>query len=659
MAGTKGYKPDMAKINDWGLDDFVSYMQSSNKIGFNSPRFRAVKKALAAVQAAEAKEATKESAIELITANSKLMEACETYMDKRLGTSTQDGKDRLYVISRLKRFQEKRQKDLDPIRDARVVHSYAGKTWKEVRKPEVAEIHLDGKMEVVGAKSSVRYKVEYNGKTGFFTEEKPALGHEALLGNILARQQDPQIKELLQRNNGWILSTMGTDTVSHTRITELLEERIRSMKSQEMDEDAAKACRDMEELLRTPKAIHACHEIMEETQKMDGAVGVGKLEFDGADIAKRNIATSRMAGLLGIDSIVAHSEKMVMWKDGRRIEGCFMEFAEGLDINSEREEDKKLKEQIAFEFGAEYNKAESTMEVFDYICGQADRHAGNMFYKLSDVGEDGMRRVVGLQGIDNDLSFSTKDISGMGNRIDELFFIDKELAERVKKLDRNALEYAVGDLLNKEELDALEKRVNELKKNMDKQMTQLSGEEWKLDKYDTSKYPKDLSASGLDKEAQNYIQGLRELEDCRTEHPSRVHKAGRFRMGIRGVNLRNLEGQAKEAHILEGVKDLFAEAEGREAEHKTIKDVERELKEEKEAARKQRAQDFARERDEKKAASQRDTQKAAPERMDFKQLARQERKSSVRIGMHRERQKVQSPLEKESQVKRAAGMGKR
>ncbi len=652
MAGTKGHKADMTKIKDWGIDDFVSYMENSNKIGLNSSRFNAVKKALAAVQAAEAKEATEESAIELITASSQLVKACESYIDKRTAASTEAGRDRLYVISNLKRLQEKRGKDLDPIRDARMARSYAGKTWKEVRKPEVAEVHLDDRMETVGGNSSVRYKIEYNGKKGFFTEEKPALGHEALLNRILERQQDPQIKDLLQKNSEWVLEMLGIDgAANHELLTKNLNDKIHSMKSREMDKETAEVCKNREELLKNPRAIHACQEIMEEKKKMDAAVGVGGLEYDGADIAKRNIATSRIAGLLGIDDIAAHSQKMVVWKDGRRIEGCFMEFAEGLDFNSNREEDNKLKEQMSFVPNAAYNKAESTLEIFDYICAQTDRHPGNIFYKLSDVGEDGMRQIVGLKGIDNDLSFNAKGDNGLrlANRVNELFFIDKDLAERVKKLDRNTLEYAVGDLLNKKEMDALEQRVEDLKKNLDKQMIQVSGDEWKLDKYDTSKYPKDLSASRLNKEEQNYVQGLRELEKNRNER-NPVHKGGYIQKALDEVNQKIVQEKAEEAHILEGVKDLFAEAEGREAEHKTIKDVEKELKEEKEAARKQRAQDVVREREEKKAA---------PERMDFKQLAGQERKSNVRIGAYRDRQKEQKPLEKDRQARHEARMGKR
>ena len=58
---------------------------------------------------------------------------------------------------------------------------------------------------------------------------------------------------------------------------------------------------------------------------------VGRFGGDGSgvnELTSRNIASSRIAELLGIGGILAHSEKMVVRSGDRQVAGCFMELAQ-------------------------------------------------------------------------------------------------------------------------------------------------------------------------------------------------------------------------------------------------------------------------------------------------------------------------------------------
>lgn len=129
----------------------------------------------------------------------------------------------------------------------------------------------------------------------------------------------------------------------------------------------------------------------------DTAIYNIRAELDaGNELTSRNVATSRIAELLGVGHMIAHSEKMRVSINGTVKTGCFMEFAKGLDINSRKEEDLALIEQTEFTYNASFLKDMCSMEALDFLCGQNDRHGRNMFYQLSEPDVNGKRTIVGL-----------------------------------------------------------------------------------------------------------------------------------------------------------------------------------------------------------------------------------------------------------------------
>ncbi len=197
-----------------------------------------------------------------------------------------------------------------------------------------------------------------------------------------------------------------------------------------------------------------------------------------------------MAELLGIGDIIAHSEPMKVKMGGKVMTGCFMEFAKGTDLGSKSERVQRMFDQVEkFETAGLYRDS-STLEVFDFLCGQVDRHGNNMFYQLSEPDENGKRAITGLQGIDSDLAFGDWaegfNMNGLQSWKDTTF-IDAGLAEKVKGLDRDTLEYAIGDLIPQKQIDVMMQRVNLIKDHIEKDMVIVEPDKWDLNAHKPEK----------------------------------------------------------------------------------------------------------------------------------------------------------------------------
>lgn len=206
------------------------------------------------------------------------------------------------------------------------------------------------------------------------------------------------------------------------------------------------------------------------------------------NMSNRNVATSRVADLLGVGNLVAKSENVTISdNNGRDFSGNMMESARpgksGIDIGSElksgrseSEVDKASKGegyQIGIGTTGGFQRDLCNLQILDCICGQLDRHAGNYIISRDENGD-----LAGLQGIDNDASFglnednkftSTDTIrhnrsvvdSGTGGMI--LPFVDDNMAKRIESLDPSALEYVLKELLTKDEIKACIARFNNIK----------------------------------------------------------------------------------------------------------------------------------------------------------------------------------------------------
>lgn len=662
-------RQDISGVENWNMEQLADYLNTSRKSsGENSMQYEAVSRAIYDMELLKKGNVSEARARELVACNSRLTEACQEYIRSHKGALSGIGRDRMKVMNRLMELQKENKPIVDQMRDLRTVKEHEGKNWSDVLKPDlVARAEIGPDTKTVGANASVRYKVTHNGKMGFFTAQSYAIPADVQTRNVIADIQDPEVKDLLQRNSRWVTERMEMIFIERDDIIDPTEDKLRNYITEHMEEvKGTKEKRNLEALAANPKALKTVVNMMKDEKKRSTGLRSAEFELNGSSIPDRNIATSRMAALLGIDKIAAHSERMIVTKDGKQIEGCFMEFAEGMDSNSD--ETRKRFEHAVVEMNPGFNRDHSTLEIFDYICRQKDRHAGNMFYKLDRPGPDGTRRVIGLQGIDNDMAFLATDGVGKGNRIDELHLIDSELAERVQRLTRADLEYAVGDLISTEEIDALENRINDLKNHLD-DMVKVRSDEWELDRYKGKELP-DPDAPGLSREEKAYIKGIQGLE---APNRDAGHRSGFIRSHLKN---QALDREIEPEFALEGVKDLFAEAEGRTPDNKSWTRVQLEYKDrqykKEQAAKRERWQAEAAARqaqqenaapeakpEQKEAAPKENAPRAgwrAPEKMNVDQLAAEQKKERPVIGGARASRAVQKEAEKKVPEKAAAGM---
>lgn len=157
-----------------------------------------------------------------------------------------------------------------------------------------------------------------------------------------------------------------------------------------------------------------------------------------SNISSRNCAMTDMAKLMGCSHLLANSVPMKVDIDGLEVEGVFMEAAEGTDLNRLKENDPI--------FQADFNSFENPvalqqivdLQVLDFVCGNIDRHMGNMIYQFKKKTFGGVK-FTGIKGIDNDCAFGTLDVNSGKNisnlvNVNNMKFITTDMAASLEKI---------------------------------------------------------------------------------------------------------------------------------------------------------------------------------------------------------------------------------
>ena len=201
-----------------------------------------------------------------------------------------------------------------------------------------------------------------------------------------------------------------------------------------------------------------------------------------ANISDRNCAMTEMAKLLGCSDILANSVPMKIEIDGKTVEGVFMETVEGSDVNRVKEDDIVLEADFdSFNHSKALDQL-IDLQVLDYICGNIDRHGGNMIYQF-DKNKDGQVYLKGIKGIDNDCSFGTVDVKE-GKQIqrmvnpDKMQFIRSSTLQKLMLLNENLIETHLAPYaLSQEEKEAVLDRVDRVKEAVQKGKIRVIEEE--------------------------------------------------------------------------------------------------------------------------------------------------------------------------------------
>ena len=175
----------------------------------------------------------------------------------------------------------------------------------------------------------------------------------------------------------------------------------------------------------------------------------------GRNLSDRNVATSRLATLFGIQSMICDSRTATVRMNGQIMEGNLMENTGGTETsNKPRPYTQKAISQIFM------------MNTFDFICGQTDRHFSNFHAKVLKGNYDQVRC------LDNDMAFGNIKATDIGDRsynrimpMTDLSIMGLPVAfvNRMMAIDRPYLDQVLGDILNKAEIDALMDRLDFVK----------------------------------------------------------------------------------------------------------------------------------------------------------------------------------------------------
>lgn len=203
---------------------------------------------------------------------------------------------------------------------------------------------------------------------------------------------------------------------------------------------------------------------------MSNMIANNNVKMDkGSSITNRNVATSRLAELLGVPELVPASRK-VKYKDqnGKNCQGIIMAEAPGDELfatyNQVKDEGYKYMESVFLQI--------NSLEILDVIAGQYDRNNTNIYAE-----SDG-KKITNIRAIDNDMSFGKltyKDIKKLNkegtylntledkNGFCKLKAVDQRLYDSLMLLTDEMVNYVFADLLSKDELKALRDRIKGVK----------------------------------------------------------------------------------------------------------------------------------------------------------------------------------------------------
>lgn len=176
-----------------------------------------------------------------------------------------------------------------------------------------------------------------------------------------------------------------------------------------------------------------------------------------------NIATLRLAKLLGLENLIVNTEYVNLVKQGEIVKtGILMDYARGISVW----DFKKIPNRC---ISPKFQRAMSNLMILDSICAQRDREIPNYFV---DVHENG-NEVIDINAFDNDMSFnefvdlkkSNYDICAIITQDDKISLphMDRMLAEKILNIEENQLENILSDMLEDWKIEATKYRFNQIK----------------------------------------------------------------------------------------------------------------------------------------------------------------------------------------------------
>lgn len=437
-----------------GFSGLLSKLTGSKRWRANSDLYQGVSDTLESMTQLLSQPVTLANAQKMDQLEKSLKVKGQLYLSARKNPRTPKGKARYQMISEVMALKGIQEELRNPAKIAQ--YQAQGRTllgvMSEVRIPPIVDITRKEKT-VVGAGASQRIRFEHNGKTGFFSPESKANPEKSTAIQEFESKLTPQQVQLFQRPDIKPLIHNIKETIfevegqSDSQIMHFIG----------MDDLSNLKEEEIKDVVSFAKYV-AKSETLKWVSESDAGIKVGE------EISKRNVATSRMASLMGIGSKIAQTEYMTIIDGGKTIKGTYMEKAVGCDSRSSEGLRFMADRKLDLTSGR-LQRDISNMQAFDMLCGQVDRHGGNFFYQISPVANaKGEYEVTGIQGIDNDMSFGVKKLTSRKQLpgISELTMIDEEMYESFKDLTDDKVKYTLGEMLAPDEIQSILSRRDEI-----------------------------------------------------------------------------------------------------------------------------------------------------------------------------------------------------
>ncbi len=253
------------------------------------------------------------------------------------------------------------------------------------------------------------------------------------------------------------------------------------------EEELLKKLNTQKAAIKNCDYIYLSETILDISKKMrcHGIANGDAMIEEGAELSKRNVATARLARILGLNSkepngpkLIAESSLADVTINGKYMQGIIMEEAPGniLD-NIAGDESLGVKET---KYSPQVFRDLLSLQIFDIILGQVDRNGSNYLGMHNFNKDKNCKEITSIMGIDNDMCGGLlyyEDIQKTGkrglNRIRNIEVngrmmipgMDREFAQAIKKIEPELIHHELCDILNnEEERKALIDRINGIKK---------------------------------------------------------------------------------------------------------------------------------------------------------------------------------------------------
>jgi len=348
----------------------------------------------------------------------------------------------------------------------------------------------DKKFSTVGDKGNVRKAMtltdesgrEYKGfftqekKTGYSPEKLTALQKTAQAFKndypLVATELDEAIEHIYNEKN------FSADAIPQALANILNSQNKQSAEYQRVLDEISNVAFDGE----YPALEDAFGQLYNENMQYDATI----LAESGSSITGRNVAMSKVANLLEMPQIIAHSENLELVDEkGNVTRGVFMANAMGVDRKKIMPEDVAHCDEKSGDNPA-LLKSIAQLQILDYICGNVDRHQDNFFYQFNEDHS----KLIGIQGIDNDFSFGTmipredEQLTDAETPLADIKVAPKALADRLKVMDGAMLRFALqGTGITDREIAAAERRLTNVKNALTQgKIREVTDEQWKEQK---------------------------------------------------------------------------------------------------------------------------------------------------------------------------------